>query len=55
MNYKRNIITTKLLGIAFLIASGTAAFAHGGFDHVIVIRSHCPWQRSYRKDGQRER
>jgi hypothetical protein len=35
MNNKRNIITTKLLGIAFLIASGTAAFAHGGFDHVI--------------------
>jgi hypothetical protein len=35
MNNKRNIITTKLLGMAFLIASGTAAFAHGGFDHVI--------------------
>lgn len=35
MNSTRNIITTKLLGIAFLIASGTAAFAHGGFDHVI--------------------
>jgi hypothetical protein len=35
MNDKRNIITTKLLSIAFLIASGTAAFAHGGFDHVI--------------------
>jgi hypothetical protein len=35
MNNKRNIITTKLLSIAFLIASGTALLAHGGFDHVI--------------------
>jgi hypothetical protein len=35
MNNKRNIITIKLLSIALLIASGTAAFAHGGFDHVI--------------------
>jgi len=35
MNNKRNIITTKLLSVAFLIASGTAVFAHGGFDHVI--------------------
>jgi hypothetical protein len=29
-----NIVTTKLLSIAFFIASATAAFAHGGFDHV---------------------
>jgi hypothetical protein len=41
MNNQRNIITTTkifgttLLSIALLIASGTAAFAHGGFDHVI--------------------
>jgi len=35
MNNKRNIITTKLLSIALLIAPGTAAWAHGGFDHVI--------------------
>src|SRR5580692_101172 len=33
MTTKRNIITTKLLSIALVIAS--AAFAHGGFDHVI--------------------
>src|ERR1041385_3326313 len=33
---KRNIITTKLLSVAFLlIASGAPVFAHGGFDHVI--------------------
>jgi hypothetical protein len=32
---KRNIITTSLLSVAFLIASATAALAHGGFDHVI--------------------
>jgi len=35
MTNKRNIITTKIVGIAFLIASGTAVLAHGGFDHVI--------------------
>jgi hypothetical protein len=33
MTTKRNIITTKLLSIALVIAS--AALAHGGFDHVI--------------------
>jgi len=33
MTTKRNIITTKLLSIALVIAS--TAFAHGGFDHVI--------------------
>jgi hypothetical protein len=32
---KRNIITTSLLSVAFLISSATAVFAHGGFDHVI--------------------
>ncbi|HEY3825855.1 MAG TPA: hypothetical protein VGL82_14925 [Bryobacteraceae bacterium] len=37
---KRNIIITKLAGIAFLIAalliaSGATLLAHGGFDHVI--------------------
>ena len=30
----RNIITTKVFGMALLIASATAVFAHGGFDHV---------------------
>jgi hypothetical protein len=36
MNNKRNIITTRfLLSIALLITAGTAARAHGGFDHVI--------------------
>ena len=34
MNNQRNIITTKLLGMAFLIASAAPVFAHGGFDHV---------------------
>ncbi|MGA2713550.1 MAG: hypothetical protein ABSG41_10635 [Bryobacteraceae bacterium] len=32
---KRNIITTKILSVAFLIASGIPAVAHEGFDHVI--------------------
>jgi hypothetical protein len=32
---KRNIITTSFASAAFLIASATIAFAHGGFDHVI--------------------
>ena len=31
---QRNIITTKILGAALLLASGVTAFAHGGFDHV---------------------
>jgi hypothetical protein len=30
-----NIIITKLMSLALLIASSTAALAHGGFDHVI--------------------
>ena len=34
MSMRRNIITTKLLTIALLLASGMAVFAHGGFDHV---------------------
>lgn len=35
MNNKRNIITTKFLSMAFLLASTVPVFAHGGFDHVI--------------------
>jgi hypothetical protein len=34
VNTKRNIITTKLLGLAFLITPIAPVFAHGGFDHV---------------------
>jgi hypothetical protein len=35
MTNRSNIITTKLLTVAFAIVSVVPVFAHGGFDHVI--------------------